>query len=98
MPKKRKQIAEAFRAAKRSLERKGYGYICVELDRVRAPGAAAAKRIIAERMEAVDNIDYFSLETWLLINDNAKTKHITPDNMLAYRLRWLDALIKEFES
>ena len=39
---------------------------------------------------------YYFLETWLECDVGIKCEELTNKNMREYRLRWIDALIKEF--
>lgn len=91
----RKEIAQAFRHAKRTLEMQDDGYICHALSAQHTDAAQIAREIIMERLHP-----YATYGEWLEQHD--------PEVMKAYcasktafkeaRLQWLDALIKEFSS
>jgi len=97
-------IAAAFKEAKKILAVDGeqtrardqdgafvwQGYICHALEHSRHPGFAAARAVILERISP-----WSSLETWVMTN---VVEDFTLGDMQAYRHRWLDALITEFEN
>ena len=101
----RKQIAAAFKAAKRHLQgpcRRGEELtkthmICYALNQSERRGQAsrktidAAKRVIMRRLSPC-----FSCGTWLQNTQGVPARHLTFNNLQAYRHRWLDALIEEF--
>lgn len=89
----RREIADAFRGAYMTLEAGQKYFICHALDLRHTPGAAAAKKIILERLSPYD-----AYGEWLKDNfpeDYAK-RYRYADSRIAPRLFWLSALIKEF--
>lgn len=81
-------IAQSFRVARELISDKRESYICVALFGIDPHGA---RRIISDRIKG-----YESLKDWVRVH---VLGGIIPadDDMRAYRLRWLDALIAEFE-
>lgn len=100
----RKQIAAAFTLAKRGLAKshreimneEGEEFICRALDHLWQTAAAEdAKHIIKTRF-GLSN--YGTIYAWL--DDVAKIdpELLTNDNVQAYKHRWLDSVIKEFNA
>jgi hypothetical protein len=103
----RKQIGEAFKAAKELTARNGqecyytpnqrdrkYEFICHALDvlQLAYPGAIGAKAVINDRfMVAAPTIF-----VWLADVGGVPVSQLTDDNVQAYKHRWLDSVIKEF--
>lgn len=91
----RKEIADAFRRAKATLELQDVRFICYALNGQYTDAAQMAREIVMERLHPQD-----SYGAWLEAHD--------PEVMKAYcasktafkeaRLYWLDALIKEFSA
>ena len=100
-----KDIAAKFRAAKKTLpyhdnDRDKSPFICDNLLDSGGPAAREAKDIISERLGGC-----WSIEDWLVDNGyiperlaHQKYSKDTQDLIQAYRHRWLDALIAEFEN
>ena len=99
----RKQIAAAFKAAKRHLQgpiQQGeptktlmicYAIAaCERRGQVSHKTALQARRIIMKRLAPNG-----SCYTWLR-NQGVPEMHLTSNNLQAYRHRWLDALIEEW--
>ena len=102
----RKEIAEAFIAAKALTALDGTGcvwpewngkgktgrfeFICSALDAVKLPGAEEATAIISNRFGS-------TIFSWLYSKGILNTQ-MTDDNVQAYKHRWLDSVIKEFSS
>lgn len=102
----RKQIAEAFIAAKALTALDGSGcvyrewngngktgrfeFICLALEAVKLPGAKEAIVIIRSRFGS-------TIFSWLY-GKGIPTAQMTDDNVQAYKHRWLDSVIKEFSS
>ena len=89
----RKEIADAFRGARMTLEAGQKHFICHALEMCRTAGAAAAKEIILERLSPYDTYG-----NWLHDNFPADyaQRYRYADSRIAPRLFWLSALIKEF--
>jgi hypothetical protein len=97
-------IAAAFKEAKKVLASNGEQtramkpdgtyvweeYICHALYRSLQPGRIDAQEVILERISP-----WSSLQTWVSMN---VVEDPSSDDMQAYRHRWLDALITEFEN
>lgn len=109
MPYTNKQIAKVFRAAKKTLPRTAEDndfyhispYICDNIDMTNYDCSLkdAAANIIQER------VGCFGVEIWLsdrgYIPDRRFNSNYSPEmqvQLQAYRHRWLDSLIKEFEN
>ncbi len=106
-PDLRAGIAKAFRYAREEIQSGRQHYICHAL--WYAPGwPVGALAVVQQRMGASRSgvvtrpcgqaigVKHYSLDEWLAdrgIGDGARTRY----NVRKYRLRWLDALIKEFE-
>jgi hypothetical protein len=94
----RLRIANAFRVAKKRLWKGSrnddgvplFGFICFALDGV--PGGYEARWVVQHRIGG-----NFSLEAWLQLQGFSPYRESSLVRQ-AYRQRWLDALIKEFES
>lgn len=90
-------IAKAFTEARRHIDNCEEGFICNALfiaylrRSIDSWAQSTAREIIRTRMGGED-----TLECWLQECANVPTNQLTNENMRAYRLRWLDALIKEF--
>ena len=97
----RKAIADAFRQAKKYLNKGDFGfktkYICYALDDAYVNGKIdrnthkKARNIIRERLYPYDE-----LITWLMLSAGIPTEQLTNSNMQKYRHAWLNLLIKEF--
>lgn len=87
----RQQIAEAFRAARARIKAGQNSAICLALQDSGHEARNAARRVVQRRIGK-----RLYVYQWLI--DVAKVPHdlITYENLRAYRLRWLDALIEEF--
>jgi hypothetical protein len=97
-------IAAAFKEAKKILAVDGeqarardqdgafvwQEYICHALENSHHPGFAAAQAVILARISP-----WSSLETWVITN---VVEDPSSNDMQAYRHRWLDTLITEFEN
>lgn len=91
----RKEIAEAFRRAKATLELQDIVFICYALSSQHTDAAQRAREIVMKRLHPQD-----SYGAWLEAHD--------PEVLKAYcasktafkeaRLNWLDALIEEFSA
>mgnify|MGYP000703372474 CR=1 FL=1 len=90
-PAARRQIAAAFRHARQRIECRYNTFICVALLDSRAPAYKKARRIVQKRIHP-----HVELDHWVKVQ--CPEAHLTEKNMRAYRLAWLDELIKEFES
>jgi hypothetical protein len=104
-----KQIAVAFRAARKRIKSGYEDYICLALDGAELCGEIdsltylQAKRIIEDRMQLPP---HYSLEHWLSKNVPEYSQFLSTEPSIdrrneqrkKYRLRWLDALIEEFEN
>lgn len=101
----RKRIATAFDHARSAIAGGREFYICHVLERYKfndLDAAKAAIRIIHTRMGRPPSgsgvaRDNFALEDWLRRRGHAVPWSGSPE-MREYRLRWLDALIKEFSA
>lgn len=108
-PEQRAQIAESFRLARNEIARGLQYYIChaLRFRRDARPGDVPALRIIQRRM-GVGNNGYvrsrtqgtltgkaYALSEWL-VDHHIVPRYPGSRAMRRYRLRWLDALIKEF--
>lgn len=100
----RKQIAAAFRIARKSIANNPTGFICNALPFTTEAGKAA-ERIIHERMGYVErgpsgySEGPFTLQSWLRLHGHWLELEYVPSHIMqAYRLRWLDALIEEFSA
>lgn len=91
----RKQIASAFRDARELIASDDERYICYALGGVCLEGAEEALQIVQERLDQPKN---FTLTDWLHRVHGIDTSFVDDyeEQMRLYRLRWLDALIKEF--
>lgn len=99
--RERKEIAEAFRAAKKYLwdgrGGRGYKHICYALEETYLPKRdywdtiVLAKGIVASRI-----YPHLSVETWLIEKKLIDKYNHDRAMVQQYRHAWLDALIKEF--
>lgn len=88
----RREIADAFRGAHMTLEAGQKNFICHALELRHTAGAAAAKKIILERLSPFDTYG-----EWLKENfPEAYEQRYRYSLRIAPRLFWLSALIKEF--
>jgi len=87
----RKDIANAFRAARKRIESKNNYHICIALEDSRHFARREAKRIIERRLGR-----YVSVTHWI-DSKGLITETTSSSDMRDYRLRWLDALIQEFD-
>lgn len=108
----RKEICEAFRAAKVITARNGkecnfdhqlagrkYEFICHALDALSTeyPGAMGAKAVINDRFRvAKDGRFSPTVFVWLSVEGGIPQRLLTDNNVQAYKHRWLDSVIKEF--
>ena len=108
----RKEICEAFRAAKVITARNGkecsfrdhyngrkYEFICHALDilGMASPGAMAAKAVVRDRFKVASDGRFSpTVYVWLSQEANIPERLLTDDNVQAYKHRWLDSVIKEF--
>ena len=91
----RKEIAQAFRLARKTVESQDEGFICHALIAQHTDAAQDAREIVAARL-----YPHYTYSEWLEAHD--------PEVMKAYcasktafkeaRLYWLDALIEEFSA
>lgn len=93
-----KDIAEAFRQAKKILWTTREGFICfaitdADYDGRNPEAVSAAKKVIEERLGK-----FYSLRGWLLARDVLREDIKDPPRMQAHRHAWLDLLIEEFEN
>ena len=95
-----KHIANAFALARARIENDGEEFICCALDFQNTEAGEAARMIIRDRLDSE-----YILNTWVWNNiPEARDieKNMGKENyykeMMKYRLRWLDALIKEFSN
>lgn len=90
----RMEIAAAFRDAKVLIESGIQTYICCALQNVVANDGLLAKNVIRQRL----GNDYHTLNSWLrdVAGVSWRLTEHSDRQMRLYRLRWLDALIKEF--
>lgn len=84
------QIANAFRVARKRLLDGRNPFICIALYGAGA-GADEARYVIENRMQSDGRTH--ALEDWL----KGRGIDVDIDEMLDYRIRWLDALIEEFD-
>ena len=89
-----KKIAEAFRRARAQIRSGRQEFICNALYVSKAPGREAAQRVVMRRIKAGGLCWGSTLDTWVRVYVGVEP---TLEQMRAYRLRWLDALIEEFE-
>lgn len=98
----RRAIAAAFRQARLFIEGGVRFFICHALDLVASgnpQGAVLAKYIVHSRMQPPKGPSSgYSLENWLVDNGHATYRQLSRVAMREYRVRWLTALIEEFES
>jgi len=100
-----KQIAHAFREARPYVEDRRQKYICAAVNDAASAGkisvgvSDAATDIISDRMS-----HKLFLESWLYANsrsfaewEDRADRDEQFEQMRLYRLRWLDALIEEFD-
>ena len=89
----RREIADAFRGARFTLEAGQKNFICHALELRHTPGAEAAKSIILQRLYPFDTYG-----EWLKENfpEDYEKRYRYPASRTAPRLFWLSALIKEF--
>lgn len=94
----RRAIAGAFRYARAKLLADRGCFICLILTGYEDLHASAmARQVVCTRMGTVGTSGS-SLEAWLVINEHAPWSQLTATAMRDYRVRWLTALIEEFES
>jgi len=89
-----------LRRARKLIEKEHEEYICVALQEQHHPKARALQEEINKRMGVRKDV-CLSLETWLARQGIIPQYTPTPKleaQMRAYRLRWLDALIKEYKA
>lgn len=94
----RRAIARAFRYVRDKLLADRGRFICFILigyDDLYA--SAMAKQVVRTRMGQL-GIDGAALEAWLIVHKHARRPQLTAAAMRGYRVRWLTALIEEFES
>lgn len=91
----RKQIAAAFREARKVIASDDERYICYALGEICLDGAENAIQVVQERL---DQPKMLTLADWLLRVHGIDAGFVDDyaEQMRLYRLRWLDALIKEF--
>jgi hypothetical protein len=98
----RQQIADAFAEVRRRFQTQNEEFICNTLDDLRRsrcyPGSTAASRVVKDRLGGE-----FTLNNWVRKNVTRREEHDCRTRcyspiMRKYRLRWLDALIKEFSA
>jgi len=88
-----KQIAGAFRAARARIKRRKNNFICIALLDSGHPLRSSAINIVQTRMAGA-----FTLSKWLVVHKVAPRIDDLDDALMReYRLRWLDALIQEFD-
>ena len=100
-----RQIANVFRAAKKILwdgnSRNHFNihHICSAISRTNydyykfsRPAAWAARNVI------MDRLGYRTVERYLIYKVGVPKKHLTDKNIQAFRHRWLDSLIEEFDN
>lgn len=88
----RKQIAAAFKRAKRDIANCRHEFICVALEWAEMSGSENAIDVIDDRL-----CQYDTLNSWVRAHAKASPEVSgETEQMRLYRLRWLDALIKEF--
>ena len=90
-----RQIADAFREARRALRCGEHSYICNAIPS-HFDGADAARAVIAERLGGGRN----TLFSWLVKQGHMTDKEmglVTYQERTEFRISWLDALIEEFD-
>ena len=92
------QIAKAFKKARVHIENDDHQFIChtlycPEYKSSRKSSLDKAKEIIRQRMGHNGTLNDW---VWVNIFNTAPETYPSDEDMKAYRLRWLDALIKEF--
>lgn len=96
-------IAGALRAAKPLVDRgngAGFTFICHALRATEMVGAGLAAKLICQRLAVIPahrDDDGNTAVEWLL-NQGIPTRLMTPENVQAWRLLWIDKLITEMES
>ena len=106
------KTSEAFKAAKKILDRPGdndddlsyHSFICHCLDTVGQcasgnPVVKQARQIIQDRLgvQEANTLWYHDVYSYLRDVVGIPTIQLTFDNLQAYRHRWLDALIVEYQ-
>lgn len=86
-----KQIANAFRRAKVRMIDRRETYICHALYKA-GRGAEVARIEVNWRLGG-----HPTVRSWLLGNGISSESEMTFDALMEYRLRWLDAIIEEFD-
>jgi len=109
MPDSNKQIARAFRYARKRINSGNGTYICLALEDAEGCNEIdyatflQARNIILGRMQLPP---HHPIEEWLRINVPEYVEFLNTERDFAkryeqtkkYRLRWLDALIEEFDN
>ena len=85
------KISEILRKAKPFLEKSEYVCFAIEDCNISEKDKEKAKKYIADLIAPFNAVD-----TWLYHKD-IPNEYLTSDNMLEYRKRWIDHMIKELE-
>lgn len=86
-----RQIADAFRAARKRIALGKNRYICIALDDSCHLARRAAQRIVMRRLRGDSTVSQ-----WLYGRGFITCQRMDRE-LCEYRLRWLDALIEEFD-
>lgn len=88
-----KQIAEAFKIAKKRIAGGQNDFICIALGDISTDAALAAEQVVSERLG--NTFTYFD---WVSIFHPEVYSKMQPDDFKQGRLQWLDSLIEEFSN
>lgn len=89
------QLLEFARAR---IERQGNRFLCVTIFQISAELKDYRRACFNIRLHIQRSLgEYRTLEQWLIAEAKIPFKQLTPKNMKAYRLRYIDHLIKEFQ-
>jgi hypothetical protein len=95
------KTSQAFKKIRWRIAARQETYICVAAAAIcggpaEKRAAGRAKDVVVKRMGPT--YEGYSLTLWLHKQAGIPSGRLTPAAMRAYRLRWLDALIEEFEA
>lgn len=97
-PNYNQMVADCFRDARNRVADGSQEFICNALDKGNRPGSERAKNIIRQRLMPGSH-KFDTINSWLLRNEiGTPVDRMNEDLVREFRIRWLDALIKEFSA
>ncbi len=100
----KEEIIRLFRGAKRLIQQNKQKYICYALQSAWYSTQNSYRWVSAEALTVAQGIirtrlgRYETIERWLLREVGVNPFLVHKENTQPYRLRWIDAIIKELES